>query len=144
MNTTLEVLNGWKEIAKHLGTSTRSAQRYERLAGLPVRRPTSRIKGAVLATKTELDAWVKASPLKDAFSLRPALPQGYSVALEAFKTSMAEQRRLRAAMMREREELHTAVELLRATLTAAQGDAVEDLEQASPGARSVSIKQRIM
>jgi hypothetical protein len=140
INTTFEVLNGWKEIAKHLGMSVRSAQRYERLAGLTIRRPTFRNKGAVLATKAELDAWLKAIPLKDTFSLKSVPPQHCTVTLEAFKTGMAEHRRLQEEMARERQQLHTAVELLRATLAVVQDEAVGKSERQSRRVLPVSGK----
>jgi hypothetical protein len=131
INTTFEVLNGWKEIARHLGMSVRSAQRYERLAGLPIRRPTFRNKGAVLATKAELDAWLKASPLKDVFSLKPTLPGDYRVPIATFRKTMADHRRLQEEMAKERQELQTAVELLRATLEALQDESVGKSERQS-------------
>ena len=50
-------LQGWKEIADYLGTSTRSAQRWNARLELPVHRDT-RIRGAtVWAQSDELDAW---------------------------------------------------------------------------------------
>ena len=50
-------LRGWKEIATHLGTSTRSAQRYADELGLPVHRRGT--KGApVVAFPAELDEWL--------------------------------------------------------------------------------------
>lgn len=51
------ILNGWKEIANHLGRGVRTVQRWEQL-GLPVRRPNSRLRSAVICTTEELDAWV--------------------------------------------------------------------------------------
>ena len=54
----LEVLSGWKDVANYLGKGVRTVQRYERQLGLPVRRPSSKAKGLVLATKGELDQWV--------------------------------------------------------------------------------------
>jgi len=58
----LEVLSGWKEIANYLHKGVRTVQRYEWELGLPVRRPAGKDKGAVLAVKSELDAWVLARP----------------------------------------------------------------------------------
>ena len=52
------ILNGWKEIANHLGRGVRTVQRWEQL-GLPVRRPKGTDRSAVLALSEELDAWVK-------------------------------------------------------------------------------------
>jgi len=58
-----EVLSGWKTIANYLGRGVRTVQRYERELDLPVRRPAGRPRGSVVATKTEIDAWVSASPI---------------------------------------------------------------------------------
>lgn len=49
-------LTGWKRIADHLGTSVRTAQRYEQDLGLPVHRLPAPASG-VLAHPDELDAW---------------------------------------------------------------------------------------
>lgn len=51
-------LSSWKEIATHLGVNVRTAQRWERERGLPVRRlPGGR--GRVATTTTLLDQWQK-------------------------------------------------------------------------------------
>jgi len=56
-NTPVRRLQGWKEIADYLGTSTRSAQRWDACLQLPVHRD-KRIHGAtVWAQAGELDAW---------------------------------------------------------------------------------------
>lgn len=49
-------LDSWKEIAAYLRRGVRTAQRWERVAGLPVRRVASE-RGAVYAFRSELDAW---------------------------------------------------------------------------------------
>jgi outer membrane protein assembly factor BamB len=49
-------LSGWKQIADHLGTSVRTAQRYEQDLGLPVHRLPAPASG-VLADTGELDGW---------------------------------------------------------------------------------------
>jgi len=58
------VLNGWKEISKHIGRGVRTLQRWERDFGLPVHRPKGCDRAAVLAFPEELDAWMHATPLK--------------------------------------------------------------------------------
>jgi len=58
----LEVLSGWKDIANYLGKGVRTVQRYESELKLPVHRPSGKPRGSVLATKTELDQWILASP----------------------------------------------------------------------------------
>lgn len=50
-------LNGWKEIAAYIGRGVRTVQRWEAL-GLPVRRPNSRLRSAVVSTAAEIDAWL--------------------------------------------------------------------------------------
>lgn len=50
------LLNCWKEIAHHLGVNVRTAQKWERERGLPVRRATGR-RSRVTADADELDAW---------------------------------------------------------------------------------------
>lgn len=63
-----DYVNGWKEIAVHLGVSVRRAQQLEE-RGLPVRHGLST---AVCALKSELDAWsesqrkLRSTVLKDA------------------------------------------------------------------------------
>jgi len=51
-------LRGWKEIAAHLGTSQRSAQRYASDLGMPVHRRGTR-GASVAAYAHELDEWVR-------------------------------------------------------------------------------------
>lgn len=51
------ILNGWKEIANHLGRGVRTVQRWESL-GLPIRRPNSRLRSAVICNSEDLDSWV--------------------------------------------------------------------------------------
>jgi tetratricopeptide (TPR) repeat protein len=52
-------LDSWKEIAGYLKRGVRTVQRWERTAGLPVRRVASP-RGAVYAFKAELDRWWRA------------------------------------------------------------------------------------
>ncbi len=51
------VLSSWKEIASYLGKGVRTAQRWERELGLPVRRP-SLDHHVVIALTAELDQWI--------------------------------------------------------------------------------------
>jgi len=50
-----EFLNSWKEIASHMGRGVRTVQRWEAY-GLPVRRVNGN-RGAVIAIRSEIDAW---------------------------------------------------------------------------------------
>jgi hypothetical protein len=111
----LEILSGWKEIAKHLGKGIRTVQRYERELGLPVRRPAGKLSGSVLATIGELDAWVSAMPLQQKFRL----PQGsvdHATLLTEFRTTVQEARRLREQTEELRARVATSLELLQESL----------------------------
>jgi hypothetical protein len=64
-----ESLNGWKEIAAHLGKSVRSVQRWERELGLPVRRINTPDGGQIVfANRLEIDEWKR---LQDAARPQP-------------------------------------------------------------------------
>ena len=55
-----ENLTCWKDIARHMGKSVRTVQRWERELGLPVRRPNHvNRKSSVIARRDDLDAWVR-------------------------------------------------------------------------------------
>jgi len=51
-------LTGWKEIGEYLRRSPRSAQRWEREMGLPVKRAKTAHGQVVYASRAELDAWM--------------------------------------------------------------------------------------
>jgi TolB-like protein/Flp pilus assembly protein TadD len=52
-------LDSWKEIASYLKCSPRTARRWEREEGLPVRRHQHRKKGTIFAYSQEIDNWLK-------------------------------------------------------------------------------------
>ncbi|HYN04236.1 MAG TPA: hypothetical protein VE359_17435 [Vicinamibacteria bacterium] len=54
-------LNGWKEIALHLGKGTRTVQRWEKLYGLPVHRIGREGGEIVFAFRDEIDRWTAAT-----------------------------------------------------------------------------------
>lgn len=54
-----DTLDSWKAIATYLNRDVRTAMRWERTRGLPVRRIPGRGKSGVFALKSELDAWWK-------------------------------------------------------------------------------------
>ena len=56
------VLRSWKEIACYVGSGVRSAQRWERERGLPVRRQCGHARGSVMAFPEELEAWLHSAP----------------------------------------------------------------------------------
>jgi hypothetical protein len=53
------LLSSWKEIAAYLHKGVRTAQRWEREAGLPIRRPVKN-RHIIVAVSEELDDWVQA------------------------------------------------------------------------------------
>jgi hypothetical protein len=57
------ILNGWKEISKHIERGVRTAQRWEALLGMPVHRPALKDRSAVVAFTDELDHWISRSAL---------------------------------------------------------------------------------
>lgn len=106
-----QFLSGWKEIASYLGKGVRTVQRYERQFGLPVRRPAGKPSGSVIATKAELDGWVEASPIREAFCLRD-LNLHSSSAASGIKTAVLEMVRLRGQMFALRSEVNECVRML--------------------------------
>ena len=67
------ILNGWKEIATHLGRGVRTVQRWESL-GLPIRRPKRRDRSAVVAFAQEVDDWLRSAALRGESAPDRALP----------------------------------------------------------------------
>ena len=114
----LEVLSGWKDIANHLGKGVRTIQRYERTLGLPIRRPGGKSNGSVIATKAELDAWVIASPLREAFRL-PERSVDQATLLAEFRRNVQETHRLREESAELRAEVKTSLESLQKNLLSA-------------------------
>ena len=55
-------LQSWKEIAAYLKRAVRTAQRWERSAGLPVRRPRISERNSVFAFPEEIDQWLRSRP----------------------------------------------------------------------------------
>jgi hypothetical protein len=53
------VLLGWKQIARYLGKSVRTVQRWEHELGLPVRKIDTQTKSEVVAFVTEIKVWVR-------------------------------------------------------------------------------------
>lgn len=54
-----EKLASWKEIATFLGVTVKTAQRWEKLRGLPVRRVPGGQKGGVFAVRSEVEDWLQ-------------------------------------------------------------------------------------
>ena len=114
-----QFLSGWKEIANYLGKGVRTVQRYERLLGLPVRRPAGKPWGSVLATKAELDAWVKATPIREEFPLRDGQSE-YATQAHDIRTGLAKMQRLRDQMLALRAEVQKSVTTLSGSVVALQ------------------------
>ena len=115
-------LSGWKDIATYLGKGVRTVQRYERELGLPVRRPAGKPRGSVVATRPELDAWVGASPIREAFRLsRPPLDQDAPSAA-AIKNRIEEMRKLSSEMLALRAEVRGSVRVLRDSIQSLRGE----------------------
>jgi hypothetical protein len=54
-----ETLQSWKEIAAELNCGVRTAQRWERTLGMPVRRLGKGPRGRIVAFKDELHCWLR-------------------------------------------------------------------------------------
>jgi hypothetical protein len=114
-----ELLAGWKEIAAYLGKGVRTVQRYEIELGLPVRRPAGKPCGSVVATRVELDAWVSASPIREAFHLT-RMPDTRASDTADIKRGVLEMSSLRVQMAGLRGELRKSVSLLKESVLALQ------------------------
>jgi hypothetical protein len=117
-----QFLSGWKDIASYLGKGVRTVQRYERCLGLPVRRPAGKPRGSVVATKAEIDAWVAASPIREAFRLTRTVADFPASTAAAIKDGLEKMGRLRDQMMALRAEVKTSVLLLRESVHGLQGE----------------------
>src|SRR4051812_18191580 len=60
-----DALQSWKEIAAYLKRGVRTAQRWERCAGLPVRRPRPGDRSPVFAFPSEIDEWMHSRPTRN-------------------------------------------------------------------------------
>src|SRR4029077_1775344 len=65
----------------------------------------------VIATKAELDGWVKASPIREIFYLRNP-PADYASQTSALRNRMLEMSQLREQMFTLQDELRKSVDLL--------------------------------
>ncbi|MGB8061617.1 MAG: hypothetical protein WCF26_06970 [Candidatus Sulfotelmatobacter sp.] len=128
-----QFLSGWKDIANYLGKGVRTVQRYERYMGLPVRRPAGKDWGSVVATKAELDAWVMASPIREAFHLSTQTQMLQQAdAREVFRAGLAEMGKLRDQLLALRAEVTSSVQLLKESVNCLQGELNQNRWPASP------------
>jgi hypothetical protein len=101
------VLASWKEIASYLGKGVRTVQRWEAQFGLPVRRPSDRTNGVVLASREDLDRWLAVS-----WNQRNA-----NVGIEKSRELRNAQRRLVADLRRCADELNEQCQAIATRLT---------------------------
>lgn len=135
-------LSGWKDIATYLGKGVRTVQRYERELALPVRRPAGKSTGSVVATTAELDAWVSASPIREAFRLPIAAPTS-TAATKEISTGIAEMRKLREQMSDLRSELRLSLQLLRTSIHGVQdGLQVSQWHEEAPPPTAAELESR--
>ena len=116
-----QFLCGWKEIANYLGKGVRTVQRYESELALPVRRPARKSTGSVVATKAELDGWVKASPIHGSFLLSPRVEDLSQGTAEAIRHNVAQMVELRYQMKQLRAEVKTSLDLLHHSVQGLRG-----------------------
>lgn len=57
-------LRGWKDIAAFLGTSVRTAVRWEAERGVPVRRQPGGARDVIYALRDELQSWQRSNPVR--------------------------------------------------------------------------------
>ena len=116
----LEIFSGWKEIANYLGKGIRTVQRYEQELGLPVH---SLARHSVIATKSEVDSWVAASPSRESFRLaKPVI--NYAVTRELTR-NVTELARLRKETQKLRDSFAESLEQLRINLWFGIPDALQ-------------------
>jgi len=133
------VLSGWKDIANYLGKAVRTVQRYEYELGLPVHRPAGKLRGSVIAAKSDLDAWVATMPAREVPVFMDSNPDP-SALIGELKTRLAEFKRLREETAQSRQALAKSRKVLReslATTVSATGIVPLALES-----RTRSLRQR--
>jgi hypothetical protein len=138
----LQILSGWKEIANYLGRGVRTVQRYEREFGLPVRRPAGKPRGSVLAVRAEVDGWLQASPIHEAFVLQCGTWEtAYSSSMREIKEQLARMNRLRDEMAQLKNEVRDTVEVLRQSVFQLQEELNNNYWSPSPTNFSRSERQ---
>lgn len=113
-----EFLNSWKEISNYMGRGVRTAQRYEEKYGLPVRRPAGKSRSSVMATRTEIDAWVAAAPIRETQQISPPPLKEQAPEVLSIQDGVAEMRKLRQQMLELRAETNLALSALMSSLCA--------------------------
>jgi hypothetical protein len=82
------LLNGWKEIGSYLGRAVRTAQRWEAYLDMPIHRPATRKRTAVIAFSREIDNWLVRNRARiDSYEL--GQPANSSLDLSALREKLA-------------------------------------------------------
>lgn len=136
----IEILSGWKEIANYLRKGVRTVQRYERELGLPIRRPSRKHAGSVIATKAELDAWISASPIRHSFPVRQE--ECHTSSLDQRQRKVLEMRRLCSEIAEARAELGESLARLRQNVRLVIPGTIADKAQADEEMISASENRR--
>jgi|SRR5947209_16822703 len=113
-----DLLNSWKEIAAYLNRGVRTVQRWEVELGLPVRRPRAKNRSAVIAMRSEIDAWLKFCPVTERTEMHRVqraqiAPEKLSPPITSLIIKSTE---LRTNMCRNRDELGASLNKLMITL----------------------------
>ena len=112
-----ELLNSWKEIAAYLNRGVRTVQRWEIELGLPVRRPRGKNRSAVIAIRSELDAWIKACPVASTGKrMQHVVSSAPPPARPALRSLIVRSCQLRMDVSRRCDDLTTSLNKLLATL----------------------------
>ena len=56
------VLQSWKQVAKYVGRTERTVQRWEQQFGFPVHRPSGKSRSSVMALAQEIEEWTRDKP----------------------------------------------------------------------------------
>lgn len=141
----MEILSGWKDIAQYMRKGVRTVQRYERELALPIRRPCGGSKGGVIATRVEIDAWVKTCALQKEFEFSRPTKKDAMMATDQLRQQLQEMRRLRqeaAQLLSEvaesRKAMHTMIDSLQQSLRQ-----VVVAEEGEPDYLRLSAKRRV-
>jgi len=109
------ILKSWKEIADYLHCGVRTAQRWERELGLPIRRPGDR--SVVLATTEELGEWVASGKA--------------TATVDAARDTVTRQAELRRELYQLRSRQRQLMQQLRTTLKNAKPSRSRQIEIAA-------------
>ena len=139
-NNHLEILTGWKEIARYLGRGVRTVQRYEHELGLPTRRIGHR-GGSVLATKSDLDSWVNSHPTMHSSDTQPTAQIHLGSAPE---NSPRERSRLHSEMMTLRKDLKENIREIRENILKLRQELHEMRERQNAIAAAVGQYSKIV